>query len=100
MDTPHHVTDIPIWVNDTRHYVTGLTRRTTCDDVIYALLHSAVDAGGGGDLANKYAILEKWRGVERPLSVSSSSDARPWYTYYSMRHKYEVTIIGPILDDR
>lgn len=56
---------IPIWVKGTQKWVTGLTKRTTCDDVIYALLnhdefHEHVNTSA-------YAIFEQWREVERPL---------------------------------
>lgn len=57
--------EIPIWVKGTQKWVTGLTKRTTCDDVIYALLYQE----GLHETANTsaYAIFEKWKEVERPL---------------------------------
>ncbi|XP_005096038.1 uncharacterized protein LOC101846278 [Aplysia californica] len=57
---------VPIWLNDTQQWISGLTKRTTCDDVIYAILHSFQDLDT--DFADRYAIVEIWRGVERPLS--------------------------------
>ena len=59
--------DLPVWYQDSLHWVTGLTRRTTCDDVIYAILTSLQDEDA--QFTEHYDILEKWRGVERPLSV-------------------------------
>ena len=57
--------DIPIWIDGTQKWMTGLTRRTTCDDVIYALLY----ARGllETDSTDNYAVFERWRAVERPL---------------------------------
>ena len=57
--------DIPIWIDGAQKWMTGLTRRTTCDDVIYALLH----ARGllETDSTDNYAVFERWRAVERPL---------------------------------
>ncbi|KAK6973506.1 ras association domain-containing protein 9 [Biomphalaria glabrata] len=64
-DNPHQY-DIPIWFNGTQNWMTGLTKRTTCDDLIYALLYS--NALHETDATESYAIFEKWREVERPLS--------------------------------
>ena len=58
-----HDLEIPVWVKGTQKWVTGLTKRTTCDDVIYALLYQ----DGNQDRTSEYAIFEKWREVERPL---------------------------------
>ena len=58
-----HDLEIPVWVKGTQKWVTGLTKRTTCDDVIYALLYQ----DGVQDRTSEYAIFEKWREVERPL---------------------------------
>ncbi|KAK7099392.1 uncharacterized protein [Littorina saxatilis] len=57
--------DIPIWIDSTQKWMTGLTRRTTCDDVIYALLYARglLDT----DSTDNYAVFERWRAVERPL---------------------------------
>lgn len=61
--------DIPVWFSGTQRWMTGVTRRTTCDDVIYALL---VSTGlHETESTDTFAIFEKWREVERPLSVSS-----------------------------
>ena len=57
--------EIPIWVKGTQKWVTGLTKRTTCDDVIYALLYQ--DGITENVNTSAYAIFEKWREVERPL---------------------------------
>lgn len=61
--------EIPIWVGGCEKWLTGLTRRTTCDDVIYALLAHNHNPNRGSDWdVQGYAVFESWRGVERPLS--------------------------------
>lgn len=57
--------EIPVWFTGTQRWVTGLTKRTTCDDVIYALLYS--EQKHEDERTDKYTIYERWRDVERPL---------------------------------
>lgn len=79
--------EIPVWVNNRQRWVTGVGRKTTCDDVITVLLKSEGARGSGDDVCNPgtscnaggggggsspteghgYAIMERWRRVERPL---------------------------------
>ncbi|CAL1538286.1 unnamed protein product, partial [Lymnaea stagnalis] len=66
MEDNSHQDDIPIWFSGTQRWMTGLTKRTTCADVIYALLYSC--GLHETDSTDNYAIFEKWREVERPLS--------------------------------
>ena len=60
--------ELPIHIGGCQKWVTGLGRRTTCDDIIYALIRHDADANPNEyvDVTN-YAIFERWRGVERPL---------------------------------
>ncbi|KAK2147317.1 hypothetical protein LSH36_560g01004 [Paralvinella palmiformis] len=60
--------EIPVWVGGSEKWVTGLTKRTTCDDVIYALM-TFQDGGAAFDAMElqSYALFERWREVERPL---------------------------------
>ncbi|GFN86800.1 ras association domain-containing protein 10 [Plakobranchus ocellatus] len=66
MEYDDHEKDIPIWFNGTQRWMAGLTRRTTCDDVIYAILYSS--GLHEAESTDNFAIFEKWREVERPLS--------------------------------
>ncbi|RUS75438.1 hypothetical protein EGW08_016788 [Elysia chlorotica] len=66
MDPGEHERDIPVWFSGTQRWMAGLTRRTTCDDVIYAILYSS--GLHEAEATENYAIFEKWREVERPLS--------------------------------
>ncbi|ELT95965.1 hypothetical protein CAPTEDRAFT_186688 [Capitella teleta] len=56
--------EVPVWFQGTQKWITGLTRRTTCDDVIYAVLCDFCSKHVG---VSEYLIWERWRGVERPL---------------------------------
>ncbi|KAL0273337.1 UNVERIFIED_CONTAM: hypothetical protein PYX00_006030 [Menopon gallinae] len=60
--------EIPIWVNGIIQWVSGVDRKTTCRDVIEAVL-----LGEGSEKRNvkDYTIMERWRRVERPLDENS-----------------------------
>ena len=58
--------EIPVWLGGCEKWVTGLTKRTTCDDIIYALLCHDNNPNEGIDVQN-YAVYERWRDMERPL---------------------------------
>ncbi|XP_069479728.1 ras association domain-containing protein 10 [Ambystoma mexicanum] len=64
---------ISVWVCQEEKLVSGLSRRTTCADVVRVLLEeqgAQEDEGPGGMLtgpAHSYCIVEKWRGFERIL---------------------------------
>ncbi|XP_055856594.1 ras association domain-containing protein 10 [Episyrphus balteatus] len=69
--------EIPIWVKDKPRYVAGVTTRTTCNDIIKALIDDEVNNGNYASNNNcrdgvvesrdysDYVITECWRGVER-----------------------------------
>ena len=59
--------EIPVWVGGIEKWVTGLTKRTTCDDLIYALLCHEGNPQGFLDVPS-YAICEQCQGEERQLS--------------------------------
>ncbi|XP_046561475.1 ras association domain-containing protein 10-like [Haliotis rubra] len=67
MTFDHATAEIPILLDGTVRWVTGLTKRTTCDDVIYALLYQ--DGNHEGETTENYAIFERWRDVQRPLQA-------------------------------
>ncbi|KAJ1177486.1 hypothetical protein NDU88_002741 [Pleurodeles waltl] len=65
---------ISVWVCQEEKLVSGLSRRTTCSDVVRVLLENQGQepewGPGGGMLAGPpqaYCIVEKWRGFERTL---------------------------------
>jgi Ras association domain-containing protein 9/10 len=58
--------EIPVWIEGSEKLMTGLTKRTTCDDVIYSLLLSQGISNGDVETYN-YMVVERWRKMERPL---------------------------------
>ncbi|XP_062433840.1 ras association domain-containing protein 10 [Rhea pennata] len=69
---------ISVWICQEEKLVSGLSRRTTCSDVVRVLLEDshhrrqrpAPPEPGGGMLSgppHSYCIVEKWRGFERIL---------------------------------
>jgi hypothetical protein len=70
MDTNEFILEIPVWVNGKRKWVTGITKKTTFDDLIYALLVQA-DLLKSSDIANSitgYAIAECIQSIESALT--------------------------------
>jgi len=64
LDSNELILEIPVWVNGKRKWVTGITKKTTFDDLIYALLVQA-DLLKSSDITNSssnniagYAIAE------------------------------------------
>ncbi|XP_013386838.1 ras association domain-containing protein 10 isoform X2 [Lingula anatina] len=63
---PPGAPEIPVLVGGCEKWVTGLTKRTTCDDVIYALLQTERNTNSSID-TQSYVVFERWRDMERPL---------------------------------
>ena len=87
--------EIPFWVHDRPKWVSGITKSTMCQDVLQALVlaerkvpipatksSDSRDNKGGKEakdhqdltakeVSKSLALVEQWRGVERPLSNSS-----------------------------
>ena len=90
--------ELPVWIGGCQKWVTGLTRRTTCDDIIYALLahdqnpHDPLDVGS-------CAIYERWRDVERPLR-GRTKILKVWRAWGADRHsvKFSVRKVTDVLD--
>ena len=60
--------EIGVWVDGVQKWVTGVTRRTTCHDVIKALLRAQGSCNRTHETdVNSYVIVERWRKVEKPL---------------------------------
>ncbi|XP_077560233.1 ras association domain-containing protein 10-like [Haemaphysalis longicornis] len=68
--------EVPIWVGGVQKWVTGVSRRTTCDEVVRALLASGrssrkSSSSHHGD-PQQYALVEVCpRGIERRLEADS-----------------------------
>ncbi|KAG5830399.1 hypothetical protein ANANG_G00310210, partial [Anguilla anguilla] len=61
--------EIQVWVRREEKTVCGLTKHTTCAEVVQALLEDRAsrppDAGGAAPA--EYCLLERWKGFERAL---------------------------------
>jgi hypothetical protein len=58
--------EIPIWYNGKMKWISNLTTRSTCSDVIQAIL-STDENYFSPQSTDDYILYESWRGVERPL---------------------------------
>lgn len=58
---------VSVWVCREEKLVSGLSKRTTCADVIKVLLEEQNLHGRASASARAYCIVEKWRGFERVL---------------------------------
>jgi hypothetical protein len=57
--------EIPIWYNGKMKWISNLTTRSTCSDVIQAIL--STDENQISPSNNNFVLYESWRGIERPL---------------------------------
>ncbi len=57
---------LPIIVNGAEKFATGLTKRTTVEDIIFAMM-SVSDSSFKPENLGDYGIVEKWQGNERIL---------------------------------
>ena len=80
-------TEIPFWIHDRPKWVSGISRQTTCQDILHALVRAERKAANLQEvkpakseksedltcrkISRQLALVEQWRGVERPLSGSS-----------------------------
>uniref|UniRef100_A0A8D2LIK2 Ras-associating domain-containing protein n=1 Tax=Varanus komodoensis TaxID=61221 RepID=A0A8D2LIK2_VARKO len=55
---------ISVWICQEEKLISGLSKRTTCSDVVRVLLD---DRGMLSGPPHSYCIVEKWRGFERIL---------------------------------
>ncbi len=86
--------EIPFWLQDRPKWVSGITRHTTCSDVIASLVKAhgdgrdedAVDA-----VAGQLVLVEQWRGVERPLAASARV-SRLWAAWGDERHHVRFVV--------
>ncbi|KAM7358111.1 meru isoform 2-T2 [Cochliomyia hominivorax] len=73
--------EITIWLGDEPRYVSGVTNKTTCNDIIKALIDDEISNGNyeycqrfkDGTASRDYSdyvITECWRGIERSYDVN------------------------------
>ena len=72
--------EIPFWIHDRPKWVSGISKQTTCQDILLALVKAekknktkdeADDDVASKEISRQLALVEQWRGVERPLANSS-----------------------------
>ncbi|KAH8260905.1 hypothetical protein KR044_000208 [Drosophila immigrans] len=109
--------EIPIWMDDDEpRYVSGVTNKTTCNDIIKALIDDELSNGnahynnnnnnkqdgGHGTAASRdysdYVITERWRGIERSYggNMAILPVWRAWSRVHnelrlSLKHRRELT---------
>ena len=70
-----------MWVDGVEKWVTGIGRRTTCADLVRALL--TTEAGSAPPTESElrsYGLVERWRQVERPLDGAARIQ-KVWRTW-------------------
>ena len=98
--------EIPFWIHDRPKWVSGISRHTTCQDVLHALVKAERKANPDQKSTNKseksedvtcrkisrqLALVEQWRGVERPLS-GSSRILKLWNAWGEERNQVKFVI--------
>ncbi|PSN58446.1 hypothetical protein C0J52_02781 [Blattella germanica] len=89
--------EIPVWVNSRLRWVTGIGRKTTCDDVIAVLLKGEEDGkarpveSSSQKEAPGFAIMERWRRMERPLD-GRSRILRVWNAWGDAQNEVKFTL--------
>ncbi|XP_072129314.1 ras association domain-containing protein 10-like [Mobula birostris] len=77
---------ISVWVCQEEKLISGLSRRTTCADVISALLEEAALSALLSGAPDTYCLVEKWRGFERTLP-NKTKILRLWQAWGEERDK-------------
>ncbi|XP_037087685.1 ras association domain-containing protein 9-like [Pollicipes pollicipes] len=73
--------EIPVWVNGVEKWVTGVGRRTTCADLVRALLTTELGAEPPSEAELRaHGLVERWRQVERPLDAGARIQ-KVWRTW-------------------
>lgn len=112
------MSEIPFWVHDRPKWVSGISKSTTCQDVLHALVLAERKAGvnkanqhlpgvPGADIIKKkeakeeelasreiskgLVLVEQWRGVERPLS-NSSKVVKLWQAWGEERSQVRFVV--------
>ncbi|XP_029952108.1 ras association domain-containing protein 10-like [Salarias fasciatus] len=85
---------VPVWVCREERRVSGLTRRTTCGDVVRVLLEDQTlrEAGVLSGPPQSYCVVEKWRGFERVLP-SRTRILRLWAAWGAERDSVRFLLL-------
>ncbi|XP_063049314.1 ras association domain-containing protein 10 [Engraulis encrasicolus] len=86
---------ISVWVCREEKLISGLSRRTTCADVVRVLLHQHQARGQPSVLSgssDSYCLVEKWRGFERVLPHKSRI-LRLWTAWGSEQENVRFVLV-------
>jgi len=81
--------EIPIWYKGKMKWISNLTTRSTCVDVIQAIL--TTDKNYFPQKNENYILYESWRGVERPLK-SRCRLLKLWNSWAGESHNVTLTL--------
>ncbi|XP_075234612.1 uncharacterized protein LOC142332206 [Lycorma delicatula] len=81
--------ELPVWVSGQQLWVRGLDKKTTCNDVIKALL---------GHSDDNYVIIERWRRVERQLGGDTRL-LKLWTTWGDAQNEVKLSLRRISADD-
>uniref|UniRef100_A0A4W6G230 Ras-associating domain-containing protein n=1 Tax=Lates calcarifer TaxID=8187 RepID=A0A4W6G230_LATCA len=82
---------VSVWVCREEKLVFGLSKRTTCADVVKVLLEEQ-DCPRGLCAARSYCIVEKWRGFERILP-NSTRILRLWVAWGDEQRNVKFVLV-------
>ncbi|XP_061678769.1 ras association domain-containing protein 10-like [Syngnathoides biaculeatus] len=88
---------VSVWVCQEEKLVSGLTKRTTCADVVQVLLEDqnlqqSASSGMLSGALQSYCIVEKWRGFERILP-NKTKILSLWSTWGDEREKVRFILV-------
>ncbi|XP_038663872.1 ras association domain-containing protein 10-like [Scyliorhinus canicula] len=87
---------LSVWFCQEEKVISGLSRRTTCADVILALLEESRLDGGRSKFQSgppdSYCLVEKWRGFERTLP-NKTKILRLWGAWGEEREKVTFVLV-------
>lgn len=93
--------EIPFWIHDRPKWVSGISRHTTCQDILLSLVKAErkvkakEDLDGEGstskDISRQLALVEQWRGVERPLA-NTSKILKLWQAWGEERKEVKFVV--------
>ncbi|KAF0309339.1 Ras association domain-containing protein 10 [Amphibalanus amphitrite] len=88
--------EVPVWVDGVEKWVTGVGRRTTCADLVHALLSAERRQTPSEHEVRAHAIVERWRQVERPLDPAARIQ-KVWRTWGEDTAEVRFTLkrVGP-----
>lgn len=105
-----HDTDdeIPVWIRGEQRWISGITKQTTCAQLVDALLRDEAATGNvaatttastttlmpsRSGLENQYVITERWRRVEQILE-SKTKILKIWRAWGETKSEVSIYLVG------